>query len=409
MQTNLDKRFKNKPIAATIDSILRKCVHCGFCNATCPTYQILGDELDGPRGRIYQMKQYFEGTEANHEMQLHLDRCLTCRSCETTCPSGVKYSRLLEIGRQEMDQDLPRPLLRRVQRWVIARFFTSGLLFELAIACARKLRPVLTESMRASIPENTNQIARPDRVQTRKVLMLAGCVQPVLTPNTNAAAIQLLDHLGISTIELETRHCCGAVGMHTSQIEQGKAQARKLIDEWWPYIEDGAEAIVITATGCGVTVKDYAEIFAHESAYLERAKTISRLACDLSEIIAREVKSEPITKVAEKKRVAFHTPCTMQHGLGLKGVVEAILEDVGYEVCQVTDAHLCCGSAGTYSILQPEMSNELRVNKQAALTVDTPEIVATANIGCQLHIADGLNVPVMHWIELVYEALAKKA
>ncbi len=407
MQTNLDKRFQNKPTAAIIDSILRKCVHCGFCNATCPTYQILGDELDGPRGRIYQLKQYFEGTEANHEMQLHLDRCLTCRSCETTCPSGVKYSRLLEIGRQEMDQDLPRPLLQRVQRWVIARFFTSGALFDLAIACARKLRPVLTEGMRATIPDNKNLIARPDRIQSRKVLMLSGCVQPTLTPNTNGAAIQLLDHLGISTIELETRHCCGAVGMHTSQIEQGKAQARKLIDEWWPHIEDGVEAIVVTATGCGVTVKDYAAIFAHESAYHERAKTVSNLACDLSEIIAREIKNEPIIKIAEKKRVAFHSPCTMQHGLGLKGVVEGLLEDVGYDVCQVADAHLCCGSAGTYSILQPKMSNQLRVNKQAALTVDTPEIIATANIGCQLHIADGLNVPVVHWIELVYEALVQ--
>ncbi|MCP4187498.1 MAG: glycolate oxidase subunit GlcF [Gammaproteobacteria bacterium] len=407
MQTNLHKRFHDMPSAGVIETILRKCVHCGFCNATCPTYQLRGDELDGPRGRIYQIKQLFEGAEASAELQLHLDRCLTCRSCETTCPSGVRYSRLLELGREAVDSELPRSVVERFKRWAITRLFNSGPIFNLVITCARAIAPLMPASLRASIPEKQSPIDKPDNRHDRKIIMLSGCVQPTLTPNTNAAAIKLLDHFGIQTIEIENRHCCGAVGLHTSQMEQGRAQARKLIDYWWSYIEDGAEAIVTTATGCGVTVKEYVELFEHESAYAERARKISKLACDLSEIIEQELDRKPV-QTKPGKRVAVHTPCTMQHGLGLKGKVESILQQTGYQICEVADAHLCCGSAGTYSILQPQLSKQLRANKQVALAIDAPEVIVTSNIGCQLHIADGLNVPVVHWIELLYQGLERK-
>ncbi|MCP3687875.1 MAG: glycolate oxidase subunit GlcF [Gammaproteobacteria bacterium] len=404
MQTKLHKRFRSNPNAEVIETILRKCVHCGFCNATCPTYQLRGDELDGPRGRIYQMKQLFEGAAANAELQLHLDRCLTCRSCETTCPSGVRYSRLLELGRAAVDNELPRPVLQKFKLWAITRLFNSGAVFDLTVNCARAVSPLMPVSLRARIPKKQPAITNPNHRHERKVLMLSGCVQPTLAPNTNAAAIKLLDHFGIQTIEIENRHCCGAVGLHTSQMAQGRAQARKLIDHWWSYIERGVETIVTTATGCGVTVKEYVELFEHESAYAERARTISKMSCDLSEIVEQELERKPVS-TKQGKRVAVHTPCTMQHGLGLKDNVASILQRAGFEICDVADPHLCCGSAGTYSILQPQLSRQLRNNKQLALAIDAPDVIATSNVGCQLHISEGLNVPVVHWVELLCEAM----
>lgn len=407
MQTNLDKRFQQDPAAGAIESILRKCVHCGFCNATCPTYQLRGDELDGPRGRIYQMKQYLEGAPATAETQLHLDRCLTCRSCETTCPSGVHYSRLLEFGREKIDEDLPRPVWQRFKRRAIVRLFNSGRVFESLVRLGQTVSPLLPKIISKSIPAKQSPPKPPTNRNDRRVLMLSGCVQPALTPNTNAMASRVLDQLGISAIEIEERHCCGAVGLHTSQAEQGKQQARRLIDLWWPHVESGIEAIVISASGCGVTVKEYGELFKNEPDFAQRAARISELACDVSELIGRELDDKPKAK-SVSKRVAIHTPCTLQHGLGLKGSVEPILEKVGYQICRVEDAHLCCGSAGTYSILQPAMSKQLQVNKQKALTVDKPDVIATANIGCQLHIGIGSEVPVVHWVELVYEAIASQ-
>jgi glycolate oxidase iron-sulfur subunit len=404
MQTNLAKRFKESQSAEAIESILRSCVHCGFCNATCPTYQLRGDELDGPRGRIYQMKQYFEGAPANQEMQLHLDRCLTCRSCETTCPSGVNYSHLLEIGRESIEKDLPRSIDQRGLRWAITQFLNSGWIFKLSIQAAQKCRWFLPKKLTESIPMIKPPIAEVIGQHERQVLMLSGCVQPALAPNTNAAAKQLLHRLGLSVIEIDQNNCCGAVGMHTSQIEQGKAQARGLIDVWWPKIESGVEAIVFTASGCGVSIKEYGTIFKDEIGYAEKGQTISDLALDLSQLVAKEIKNQNIT-IDNPKRVAFHSPCTMQHGLGLKGIVESLLTNAGYHVCQVADPHLCCGSAGTYSILQPEISKQLQANKQTALTVDSPELIATANIGCQLQIGQGSQVPVVHWVELLNDAL----
>ncbi len=404
MQTNLGEKFKETSSASVVEEILRRCVHCGFCNATCPTYQILGDELDGPRGRIYQMKQFFEGEPANGEMLKHLDRCLTCRSCETTCPSGVKYSRLLEIGREAIEQELPRSVIERFKRKGITWFLNSGWLFGLGLATARFFCWALPTRLRGSIPARQKPIAAVRNHHQRRVLMLSGCVQPSLAPNTNAAAARLLDHFEISVVEIQARHCCGAVGLHTSQIEQGRNQARRLIDLWWPQVEAGVEAIVFTASGCGVTLKDYPELFALEPDYAAKAKSIARLTVDLSELVEQELENKPV-KIEQPRRVAFHTPCTLQHGLGLNGKIEALLTEAGYRLCQVADAHLCCGSAGTYSLLQPELSKRLRANKQAALMIDKPEVIATANIGCQTHLANGAGVPIVHWVELLNDAI----
>lgn len=404
MQTNLAANIQKSAHAADIESILRKCVHCGFCNATCPTYQIRGDELDGPRGRIYQMKQFFEGESANAEMMLHLDRCLTCRSCETTCPSGVHYSRLLEYGREAIEAELPRPLWQQFKRWAIVRFINSGVAFEYSIKVARLFAPVLPSGLRASIPSAQPVVKRTVQRFPRKVLMLSGCVQPVLTPNTNIHSNNLLNRLGIEVIELPGQQCCGAAAMHSSAQALGRNQARRLIDEWWPQVESGVEAILVTATGCGITVKDYAHLFSKDDEYGEKAARISALFCDLSEyLVANADRLEFDTE--QRERVAFHTPCSMQHGLKINGTVEGLLRKAGYQLCQVADAHLCCGSAGTYSMLQPELSGQLRANKQRSLGVDSPDIIASANVGCQLQLAQGSETPVVHWIELIARAV----
>ena len=399
MQTNLAPKIKTGKHAAAVESILRKCVHCGFCNATCPTYQLRGDELDGPRGRIYQMKQYFEGEAANAEMLKHLDRCLTCRACETTCPSGVKYSHLLEIGREAIEQELPRPGWDRLRRAIIVRFINSGWIFALSIRLGQLFAPLLPGKLRAAVPPRQSPISRQVSPRERKVLMLAGCVQPALAPNTNNLAVNLLDRCGIEVIELGGGLCCGAAAMHTSNADLGLEQIKRLIDAWWPHIEAGAEAIVVTATGCGVSVRDYGRLLADDPEYADRAARVSELYRDLIEIVEAELTDE--APVAPARRVAVHTPCTMQHGLGLNGRVEKLLEKRGYTLCRVADAHLCCGSAGTYSMLQPALSDRLRQNKQTALGGDKPDIIATANIGCQVHLAQGSPIPVKHWIELV--------
>jgi len=400
MQTNLAKRFRERAEAADIDAILRKCVHCGFCNATCPTYQLLGDELDGPRGRIYQMKQFLEGEPANAEMLKHLDRCLTCRSCETTCPSGVKYSHLLEFGRTAIERELPRAGWDRWRRAAIVGFICSGSLFAFAVRLGQVFKPLLPGRLGRAVPQRQKPVTRATASHQRKVLMLAGCVQPALTPNTNNLAINLLDRCGIEVIESRGGLCCGAAALHTSDPERGLAQARRLIDAWWPHVEAGAEAIVVTATGCGVNVADYGRLLAGDPAYAERAARVSGLYRDLVEIVEDEIDSlEPAS--APGRAVAVHTPCSMQHGLGLNRRVEALLEKRGHRICAVEDAHLCCGSAGTYSMLQGALAGRLRTNKVRALSVGHPEVIVTANVGCQVHLAQGSDIPVRHWIELL--------
>ncbi len=400
MQTNLAPKIQQGSHAEAIETILRKCVHCGFCNATCPTYQLRSDELDGPRGRIYQMKQFFEGEPANAEILKHLDRCLTCRSCETTCPSGVKYTHLLEIGKTSIERELPRPWWDRARRWGIVRFINSGWLFALAVKIGQAFVPILPVKLRASVPARQTPVDRINAQHSRKVLMLGGCVQPTLAPNTNARASNLLNKFGIEVIELPENLCCGAAALHTSEPEYGMRQVKRLIDSWWPHIEAGAEAIVVTATGCGVTVKDYEHLLADDADYVAKAKKVSLLYRDLTELVEAEIEAmDPVEMSA--KRVAVHTPCSMQHGLGITHRVETLLAKVGYEICAVAEGHLCCGSSGTYSMLQPVLGTQLRTNKIRALSISQPDIIATANIGCQVHLAQGNNLPVVHWIELL--------
>jgi glycolate oxidase iron-sulfur subunit len=404
VQTNLSEQAKRLPRAEEAERILRSCVHCGFCNATCPTYQLLGDELDGPRGRIYLIKQVLEGNEVTAKTQLHLDRCLTCRNCETTCPSGVDYHNLLDIGRAVVDAAVPRPLAQRVLRESLRAVVPHAGLFKSLTQVGQIFRPLLPASLKAKLPRAvTAAKSRPEPRHARRVLMLEGCVQPGLAPNTNAATARVFDRLSISVTPIYEAGCCGAVDYHLNAQEQGLQRARQNIDAWWPAIEQGAEAIVQTASGCGAFVKDYGHLLAQDSAYAEKAKRVSTLAKDLVEVLS----AEPLEQlgVHGDKRLAFHCPCTLQHAQKLGGAVEAVLARLGFGLTAVPDSHLCCGSAGTYSLTQPELSKQLRDNKMNALESGKPEVIVTANIGCQTHLDGAGRTPVRHWIELVEEAL----
>ncbi|MDH5692737.1 MAG: glycolate oxidase subunit GlcF [Gammaproteobacteria bacterium] len=399
MQTQFIDKFAKTAEGQEAEAILRNCVHCGFCTATCPTYQLLGDELDGPRGRIYLMKQLFEGKEVSEKTQLHLDRCLTCRSCETTCPSGVSYGRLVDIGRHIVEQEVDRPLAEKMKRKALRMVLLNPALFQTLLGLGRMAKPLLPASLKKKIPQRQTAPVWPQRDHLRKMLVLEGCVQPITTPHTNASTARVLDKLGIQLIRAQGAGCCGAASYHLSAHEEGYDAMRKNIDAWWPYVEQGVEAILNTASGCGVVVKDYGKILAHDERYAEKAKTISELAKDISEILAGEDLSKLTLKAMG--RVAFHSPCTLQHGQQIVGQVEKILNRVGYELTEVEDAHLCCGSAGAYSVLQSSISQQLLDNKLNSLQADAPELIATANVGCQMHMATKANIPVKHWIELL--------
>ena len=402
MQTSLPTYIKNTHWGETADKILRSCVHCGFCTATCPTYQLLGDELDGPRGRIYQIKQFLEQGEATYKTQQHLDRCLTCRSCETTCPSGVEYGHLLDIGREQIERALPRPLHQRSLRLILRKLFTSPNLLRTLVGLARTFKPLLPAQLKQQIPEATPAT---DKLSShpRKMLILEGCVQPELSPEINAATRRVLDHFAIETISAPG--CCGAIEHHLSATEQAKQRIKQNIEHWWPYIDDGIEAIISTASGCGVMVKDYDAILADEPAHLEKARAIVERTRDISEIIMDELSTTPLP-TGDLGEISFHTPCTLQHGQQLDSVVDNILEQIGYKLNKVTDAHLCCGSAGTYSILQKSLSHQLRDNKLGNLLAKQPQLIATANIGCLLHLRSGTDTPVTHWINLLDKHLS---
>jgi glycolate oxidase iron-sulfur subunit len=409
MQTKLSKTIKSTHWGKTADKILRSCVHCGFCTATCPTYQLLGDELDGPRGRIYQIKQFLENGEASRKTQQHLDRCLTCRSCETTCPSGVEYAHLLDIGREQLELSLPRPLLQRGLRLVLRKVFTSPALFRMLLNIAKFFKFILPDHIRLQFPDKKQQLQdlAPAQVShDRKMLILEGCVQPELSPEINAATIRVLNHFGIETIA--ATGCCGAIEHHLSATEQAIQRIKNNIDHWWSYIDNGVETIISTASGCGVMVKDYENLLANEPGYLEKARVITLATKDISEIIQDELQNHPV-KITGSARIAFHSPCTLQHGQKLNGVVENILESTGFELVPVKDAHLCCGSAGTYSILQKSISQQLRDNKLGNLLHTTPQLIATANIGCQLHLRSGTDTQVIHWINLLEQHLPGKS
>jgi len=406
MQTNISEQFLTNPDIKDAETILRSCVHCGFCTATCPTYQLLGDELDGPRGRIYLIKQVLEGNEISSKTQSHLDRCLTCRSCETTCPSGVRYGRLVEIGREIVDQQVPRNLLQTVSRMLLRKIVPYPRRFAPIYKLGLLFRPLLPATLKRKMPVPQSSSDTETVTRERKMLVLQGCVQSVVTPQTNQAASRILQKLDIELVSAPDAGCCGAVSHHLSAAEEGLDFMRRNIDAWWPFIEQGAEAIIITASGCGTVVKDYAELLKHDRQYADKAKKVSALAKDVSEILRDEDLSSLATNRADDRsgiKVAFHSPCTLQHGQKLNGVVENILSSAGFTLIEVQDPHLCCGSAGTYSILQAKLSQQLLDNKLSALQSGQPDIIVTANIGCQMHMASKAQVPVKHWLEVLDE------
>jgi glycolate oxidase iron-sulfur subunit len=407
MQTQLADWIRLTPEGVEADSILRKCVHCGFCLATCPTYNLLGDELDSPRGRIYLMKQMLEGSPVTERTQLHLDRCLTCRACETTCPSGVEYGRLVDIGRDLVEKKVPRSAADRLRRWLMRRVLPSRALFAALLGLGRAFKGILPAALRRKVPDRRSAGAWPEARHARKMLVLAGCVQPSIAPSINAATARVLDRVGVSLIEAPAAGCCGAVTYHLNEQEEALRFVRRNIDAWWPYVEAGAEAIVITASGCGTLVTDYGHLLRGDPDYAKKAQRIASLAKDVSEVIAAERGTiAKLAKAGARGKVAFHSPCTLQHGLKITGVVEPMLRELGYELTVVPDAHLCCGSAGTYSLLQLELSQRLLANKVSALESGNPQRIATANIGCLAHIESAASRPIHHWIELVDESLS---
>ncbi|WP_024677585.1 glycolate oxidase subunit GlcF [Pseudomonas syringae] len=404
MQTTLSEHARTQPRAEEAERILRSCVHCGFCNATCPTYQLLGDELDGPRGRIYLIKQVLEGQQVTEKTQLHLDRCLSCRNCETTCPSGVDYHNLLDIGRAAVDAVVPRPLGQRLLREGLRLVVPNAGLFKRLTGLGMTFRPLLPEALKSKLPAATPVAGlRPATRHARSVLLLEGCVQPGLSPNTNAATARVLDRLGISVSPIREAGCCGAVDYHLNAQAAGLDRARRNIDAWWPAIQNGAESIVQTASGCGAFVKDYGHLLRDDPAYADKAAHISARTKDLVEVL----RDEPLDSLGIKAdtRLAFHCPCTLQHAQKLGGEVERVLARLGFNLTSVADDHLCCGSAGTYSITQPVLARQLRDNRMNALESGKPAVIVTANIGCQTHLASANRTPVRHWIELIDEAL----
>jgi glycolate oxidase iron-sulfur subunit len=407
MQTNLSPEYANTVEGRDAEAILRKCVHCGFCTATCPTYQLLGDELDGPRGRIYLIKQVLEGAEPTRKTQLHLDRCLTCRNCETTCPSGVQYGHLVDIGRKLVDEKVERPLGEKALRWALKEGLPSPL-FAPAMKIGQAVRGLLPAALQNKVPAKQTAKPWPTREHARKVLMLGGCVQPAMAPNINASTARVLDAAGIQTVLAAKAGCCGAVKFHLNDHDGGKAQMRANIDAWWPYVEGNAvEAIVMNASGCGVTVKEYGHILKDDAHYATKAARIGALTKDLSELLPMLVEQLQGKVKAPSAAMAFHPPCTLQHGQQLKGGVEKHLGDLGFSVkVASTEAHLCCGSAGTYSVLNPEISYQLRDRKLGNLQEAQPAQIISANIGCITHLQSGTTTPVRHWVEVLDDALS---
>jgi glycolate oxidase iron-sulfur subunit len=406
MQTRLADFVRDTPEGQEAAAILGACVHCGFCTATCPTYQLLGDELDGPRGRVYLIKQVLEGVAPTVKTQLHLDRCLTCRACETTCPSGVQYSRLLDIGRKLVDDKVPRSNGARLVRAAVKGGVT-GPLFPVAMALGQAMRPLLPRLLRDQVPLRQRSGVWPRRRHARKVLMLAGCVQPAMSPNINAATARVLDALGLETLVPDAAGCCGAIRFHLDDQAGGLADARRNIDAWWPHVESGVEAIVMNASGCGSMVKDYGSLLRHDDNYAARASRIGEMTRDLAEFLPGFLSVLQERRVAAAgERVVFHPPCSLQHGQRIRGAVEAMLAALGAEVLPFAEGHLCCGSAGTYSLLQPDLSRQLRDRKLDALMAAKPDVILSANIGCIAHLAAAAKVPVRHWIEWLDEGLS---
>jgi glycolate oxidase iron-sulfur subunit len=413
MQTNLSPEFQNSERGRAAEAILRSCVHCGFCNATCPTYQVLGDELDGPRGRIYLIKQLLEGGAVGPATQQHLDRCLTCLSCETTCPSGVEYGKLVSIGRELVDERVPRSVAQRLARWLLREGLTSAL-FAPLLKVGRIAGPLVPARLRKYLPRAGagGGAAWPTGRHDRRLLLLAGCVQPAMLPNVNAATARVLDAGGIETVIAAGAGCCGALRDHLTDHAGSLEDARRNIDAWWPLLDSGAvEGIVTNASACGLAVKQYGEALRADLAYAAKAARISAGARDLSELLPDLVPVlQPRVRPAGAGRIAIHAPCTLQHGQRLRGNVAMQLAALGFDIAAPSgDAHLCCGSAGTYSVLQPALARQLRDRKLAALQAGGPRCIVSANVGCIQHLQSGTAVPVRHWIEILDEALLATA
>ena len=410
MQTHLATEFQGTADGLAAEAILRKCVHCGFCTATCPTYQLLGDELDGPRGRIYLIKQVLEGQTPTRKTQQHLDRCLTCRNCESTCPSGVDYGHLVDIGRKLVDERVARPAAEKALRWALKEGLPSPL-FAPAMKLGQAVRGLLPASLKNKVPAAQDAGIWPTRTHARKVLMLAGCVQPAMQPNINSATARVLDAAGIEVVLAAKAACCGAVKFHLNDHGGAKAEMRRNIDAWWPLMQDGSgvEALVMNASGCGVMVKDYGHALQGDPLYAAKAQRVSELTRDLSELLPDLVPAlRTRLQSAPAQQITFHPPCTLQHGQQLRGGVEKHLGDLGFKINVAScEAHLCCGSAGTYSVLQPELSYALRDRKLANLAQMQPDTIVSANIGCITHLQSGTATPVRHWVEVLDEALSQ--
>lgn len=403
MQTKLSNKFLDTEKGQLADKILRSCVHCGFCTATCPTYQILGDELDSPRGRIYLIKQMLEDQPVSKDTLLHLDRCLTCRSCETTCPSGVKYGKLLEIGRNEVEKRVKRPLFQRLMRKTLLIILPNTQLFCLLLGVGQFFRPVLPAKLKSKIPPKIqlNEIIL--KKHKRKMLILDGCVQPALAPVINHATRKVLDALQIELISFSG--CCGAINHHLSDEKNTVATIKNNIDRLMIHFDSGVEAIIITASGCGAMFKEYPDLLSEHPEYKDKADYISSKTFDLSEIIKTDELNSVLVKDKNKQKIAIQTPCTLQHAQKLPFSIDKLFSKCGYQLSPVMDKHLCCGSAGTYSILQNKLSRQLRQQRLSGLMQGQPDVIVTANIGCLLHLNEGSSVPVRHWIEVIAEDL----
>ena len=409
MQMHLSPEFQGTAEGEEAQAIVRKCVHCGFCNATCPTYQLLGDELDGPRGRIYLMKQVLEGGDVTRSTQQHLDRCLTCLNCQTTCPSGVEYGHLVDIGRKLVDARVKRPAAERAVRWLLKEGLTSPL-FAPAMRLGRALRPLLPGVLRNKVPQRPEKGAARDapRAHPRKVLMLQGCVQPSMMPNIDRAAARVLDAAAIQTVYASGAGCCGAVRAHLGDSDGGLADMRRNIDAWMPMVSTGeVEAIVASASACSLAIKEYRHALAGDPEYAGKAARISALSRDLSELLPELVPAlKGRMRLDVSERLAFHPPCTLQHGQQLRGGIEVHLRALGFDVNVAgAESHLCCGSAGTYSILQPDLARQLRDRKLGHLAELGAQYIVSANMGCIQHLQSGTLTPVRHWVEVLDEAL----
>ncbi len=398
MQTQLPPAILATESGRRADAILRACVHCGFCNATCPTYLLTGDELDGPRGRIYLVKEMLEADAPSSVARDHLDRCLTCRACETTCPSGVAYGELAEIGRNFVEARGRRATVDRLARDALVRVVSSPERLAFFARLGRAFRALLPGYLARAVPRIS--LRRPVALKNhaRRVVVLDGCAQRVTTPEVNAALARILDAADVKVVRVADEACCGSLALHLGQAERARAAMRANVDALYTTAV-GAEAIVSTASGCGVTVKEYGRLLADDPLYAERAQWVAEHTCDAAEYLDR-IGAE-LSRRHPATTVAWHAPCTLQHGQRVNGVVEKLLQRAGYELAPVAEAHLCCGSAGTYSVLQPKLADDLRRRKLGALTATNADVIATANVGCQLHLRDGTEIPVRHWLELV--------